>query len=190
MKIIKPKAKLLYITPNAQFFIEKAGRVCYKSENKIKNGTSREFVKNLRRPDGELAAAGMAAPQCGIGHRFCVVNNEGEWIVGIDPLITSVSEECEQSYEGCLSWPGRIIEANRYKEVEIEYYCLDDKIVKRRKFTGFTSKIWQHEIDHLDGVEEKLVPKDFKTVRNTNKVGRNEPCPCGSGKKYKKCCGG
>ncbi|MCX7843447.1 MAG: SEC-C metal-binding domain-containing protein, partial [Clostridia bacterium] len=24
----------------------------------------------------------------------------------------------------------------------------------------------------------------------SNKVGRNEPCPCGSGKKYKKCCGG
>lgn len=28
-----------------------------------------------------------------------------------------------------------------------------------------------------------------KTVVNTNKVGRNDPCPCGSGKKYKKCCG-
>jgi uncharacterized protein len=26
--------------------------------------------------------------------------------------------------------------------------------------------------------------------RNTPKVGRNDPCPCGSGKKYKKCCGG
>jgi len=26
-------------------------------------------------------------------------------------------------------------------------------------------------------------------VRNTRKVGRNESCPCGSGKKYKKCCG-
>jgi uncharacterized protein len=26
--------------------------------------------------------------------------------------------------------------------------------------------------------------------RQTTKVGRNEPCPCGSGKKYKKCCGG
>jgi hypothetical protein len=26
-------------------------------------------------------------------------------------------------------------------------------------------------------------------VRETPKVGRNEPCPCGSGKKYKKCCG-
>lgn len=26
-------------------------------------------------------------------------------------------------------------------------------------------------------------------VRETKKVGRNEPCPCGSGKKYKQCCG-
>lgn len=31
--------------------------------------------------------------------------------------------------------------------------------------------------------------KDSKTVRNENKVGRNDICPCGSGKKYKKCCG-
>ncbi|MEW8988012.1 MAG: SEC-C metal-binding domain-containing protein, partial [Bacillus sp. (in: firmicutes)] len=26
-------------------------------------------------------------------------------------------------------------------------------------------------------------------VRNDEKIGRNVPCPCGSGKKYKKCCG-
>ena len=31
--------------------------------------------------------------------------------------------------------------------------------------------------------------KDSHTVRNTVKVGRNDPCPCGSGKKYKFCCG-
>ena len=28
-----------------------------------------------------------------------------------------------------------------------------------------------------------------RTIRKSNKVGRNDPCPCGSGKKYKKCCG-
>ena len=28
-----------------------------------------------------------------------------------------------------------------------------------------------------------------KTARKSTKVGRNEPCPCGSGKKYKQCCG-
>ncbi|MEK7817896.1 MAG: SEC-C metal-binding domain-containing protein, partial [Actinomycetota bacterium] len=27
------------------------------------------------------------------------------------------------------------------------------------------------------------------TPRKVDKVGRNDPCPCGSGKKYKKCCG-
>jgi uncharacterized protein YecA (UPF0149 family) len=26
-------------------------------------------------------------------------------------------------------------------------------------------------------------------VRDEPKIGRNDPCPCGSGKKYKKCCG-
>jgi preprotein translocase subunit SecA len=28
-----------------------------------------------------------------------------------------------------------------------------------------------------------------QVVRSGDKVGRNDPCPCGSGKKYKKCCG-
>ncbi len=28
-----------------------------------------------------------------------------------------------------------------------------------------------------------------RTVKKSNKIGRNDPCPCGSGKKYKKCCG-
>jgi len=32
-------------------------------------------------------------------------------------------------------------------------------------------------------------PKSKKTVVKKQKVGRNDPCPCGSGKKYKNCCG-
>ena len=31
--------------------------------------------------------------------------------------------------------------------------------------------------------------KESTTIRKGKKVGRNDPCPCGSGKKYKKCCG-
>jgi SEC-C motif-containing protein len=37
----------------------------------------------------------------------------------------------------------------------------------------------------VDGVEVK--PRPYK--RMTAKVGANDPCPCGSGKKHKKCCG-
>ena len=28
-----------------------------------------------------------------------------------------------------------------------------------------------------------------QSVRGSAKIGRNDPCPCGSGRKYKKCCG-
>ena len=28
-----------------------------------------------------------------------------------------------------------------------------------------------------------------RTIKKGNKIGRNDPCPCGSGKKYKQCCG-
>ena len=42
-------------------------------------------------------------------------------------------------------------------------------------------------------VDGKITPKEGginKTVVNTEpKIGRNDPCPCGSGKKYKNCCG-
>ena len=38
--------------------------------------------------------------------------------------------------------------------------------------------------------EVKAESKEKKpTPFRSNKIGRNEPCPCGSGKKYKKCCG-
>jgi len=42
--------------------------------------------------------------------------------------------------------------------------------------------------------EEKMIEivkkyKRSKTVVKEKKIGRNEPCPCGSGKKYKHCCG-
>jgi SEC-C motif-containing protein len=52
-----------------------------------------------------------------------------------------------------------------------------------------------HEISSfrkVDGkwyfVDGKLVPPATE-VRAQPKVGRNDPCPCGSGKKFKKCCG-
>ncbi len=40
--------------------------------------------------------------------------------------------------------------------------------------------------------KRKEIQKAYRescSVRNENKIGRNDACPCGSGKKYKKCCG-
>lgn len=37
--------------------------------------------------------------------------------------------------------------------------------------------------------QERFIHRDTTLFRGTPKVGRNDPCPCNSGKKYKKCCG-
>jgi preprotein translocase subunit SecA len=37
--------------------------------------------------------------------------------------------------------------------------------------------------------ENEIEGKSSGPATSQNKVGRNDPCPCGSGKKYKKCCG-
>ena len=44
--------------------------------------------------------------------------------------------------------------------------------------------------DYFVGQRNEYISEDKTFVRPHRKVGRNEPCPCGSGKKYKKCCGG
>jgi preprotein translocase subunit SecA len=42
----------------------------------------------------------------------------------------------------------------------------------------------------LPGEDEQPLPPPVEPIRAEKKeIGRNDPCPCGSGKKYKKCCG-
>jgi preprotein translocase subunit SecA len=71
---------------------------------------------------------------------------------------------------------------------------------------GFVGSLWQitsttHESpgsvatespDQPEGSNPNAPPDDkpIEPIRNRGeRVGRNDPCPCGSGKKYKKCCG-
>ncbi|MFW6155354.1 MAG: preprotein translocase subunit SecA [Planctomycetota bacterium] len=49
---------------------------------------------------------------------------------------------------------------------------------------------YDHLTQDMQAQQNATQPKKVQTIiRDTRKVGRNEPCPCGSGKKYKKCCG-
>lgn len=55
---------------------------------------------------------------------------------------------------------------------------------------------WLYNLTEWDDILTIEKRKDLKAAYNStktivkeDKVGRNDPCPCGSGKKYKKCCG-
>jgi preprotein translocase subunit SecA len=64
----------------------------------------------------------------------------------------------------------------------VEQQLLERRRRQRRGRVAFTKA---NESAFAGGEEEQAKP-----VRNKEpRVGRNEPCPCGSGKKYKKCCG-
>ncbi len=60
-------------------------------------------------------------------------------------------------------------------------YIADNKEINHHELSTFKKLdgVWFfHNGEEVHGVENKQI-----------KIGRNEPCPCGSGKKYKKCCG-
>lgn len=91
--------------------------------------------------------------------------------------------------EGCLSLPGVYKTTMRYKHIVLEDDNLGKVCFNLHMDPGPVVVAIQHEIDHMNGILIlDRIQKPF--VRKEKKIGRNDPCPCGSGKKYKKCCGG
>jgi peptide deformylase len=151
---------------------------------------------------------GLAAIQLGFPKAVGVIKDthnhglrSGKLIYLINPEVIEAEDEFINTDEGCLSCPNlfkatkrfdtfviknHVIEGDEFREEIQSYY------VGRNGGTGtdgLTAIAVQHEIDHFNG---KLIT-DYDVVvepirRTESKVGRNDPCPCGSGKKYKKCC--
>ena len=61
-------------------------------------------------------------------------------------------------------------------------YREKDKKVEHREIAEFKKE------DGLWRFSDGQAPKPTQVIRKGPKVGRNDPCPCGSGKKFKKCC--
>lgn len=56
--------------------------------------------------------------------------------------------------------------------------------------TSFQGKtVFSYRTPSVATIDFVVEAKQMKAPNSTGKTGRNDPCPCGSGKKYKKCCG-
>ena len=116
------------------------------------------FVKRLYTTvrDSMSMGVGIAAPQVGILKNIIWVQRfdkaEFPFEVYLNPKIIIYSEEKQTVKEGCLSIPNRSETLNcRAKIIKIEYDTMD-AIHKTESIDGFTSVIFQHEIDHLNGI--------------------------------------
>ena len=179
--------------------------VIHKKLKEVSVEEGLEIAKELfqilnKRGDG----IGLAANQVGIDAQVAVVNVR-EPLVLINPKIISKENEIP-FYEGCLSYPNKGVHTKRYRDVVISteqsesgWYFSGVEQPKDGKGSWEKNKkqdqelrtleavCVQHEIDHLNGI----ICMDRKvntTIVNDKKIGRNEPCHCGSEKKYKKCC--
>ena len=155
-----------------------------------------------KRQDG----IGLAANQVGIDASVAVVNVR-EPIILINPKIVKQWEPVPY-FEGCLSFKGKSVQTQRYSNIvikteqeEAEWYFSgapnpsdgkgswekQEQNKHDKELRLLETICVQHEIDHLNGmtISDRQI---ITTITNEVKVGRNDPCVCGSGKKYKKCC--
>ena len=88
------------------------------------------------------------------------------------------------------------------KELKLDGLGLNSKIslnvdLEKLYFNMLDAKAsWLYTLPQWDSLltdeKRKEITKEFRSSKmfiNETSVGRNDPCPCGSGKKYKKCCG-
>ena len=83
-----------------------------------------------------------------------------------------------------------MIEAIKVDVVKLLMNLREQKDLRRTE-TAKITKAALASINSVDGGQSAIEnPEVDRTIRReTPKVGRNDPCPCGSGKKYKNCCG-
>lgn len=109
--------------------------------------TARDLLETLTaHADG---CVGMAANMIGVNKRIIAVENEGSYLVMLNPEILRRSAPYDTE-EGCLSLSGTR-PVRRWNSIKVRWQ--NEQFQTRIKtFTGWTAQIIQHEIDHCEGI--------------------------------------
>ncbi len=116
---------------------------------------AQDMIETMREAHG----IGLAAPQVGLAIRMFVAElpedeedpQSGRVYVLVNPKIIKASREEVEAEEGCLSIPGIYGDVWRAEEVVVRAQDTSGKEFRIRA-RGLLARVFQHEIDHLDGV--------------------------------------
>ena len=122
---------------------------------KIKDMVVRMMVTMMR-----AGGCGLAANQICILKQVIVLNTAGFKGAMINPVLLPDDEPAASvsDFEGCLSFPGEPMRCIRKSHITVGFWAVEGDIYVVKKFTGFTARAVQHEIEHLEG----------KTMRNNH----------------------
>lgn len=111
----------------------------------------KHLAEEMMRVMREAEGVGLAANQIGRLKRIFVAAHEDEQYVIVNPVIEERSETTEKDVEGCLSIPETRVEVERPIAVTVSGQDPSGEPV-RVEAEGLLARIFQHEIDHLNGV--------------------------------------
>jgi peptide deformylase len=114
-----------------------------------------DLLDQMKETMYESKGVGLAAPQIGINKNIFVMDssvkqgNKNKFVECINPVIKEISGS-QQSYEGCLSFPGPFDYITRPQEIFFTYQDRYGSIIETVA-EGYEATIVAHEIDHLKG---------------------------------------
>lgn len=129
-----------------------------------------------------------------------------EYIIGekaekVEGKVSELAERFDMTAEMIVAFIDGL-NASLEEPFEMESLTEDSEVCININFEKLFKLMIEYKAEHLstlpqwDGIFDEetrkrlaLEQKKSKTIVKGEKIGRNDPCPCGSGKKYKKCCG-
>ena len=148
--MITPRATFIkeLVEPEHQLFHHRIQSCSY---NLDRHNLSKILIDNMIHHNG----IGISANQIGIWERaFAMVRDieNNEVMVCFNPrIVKSYSEEVEME-EGCLSYPELFLKIKRPDKIVVKYED-EDKKTHKLKLQGLASRVFQHEYDHMEGID-------------------------------------
>jgi uncharacterized protein YozE (UPF0346 family) len=127
-----------------------------------------------------------------------ILNHPGEKVTGIFKELAEKHEADSVIFMGFLDGINtslkeeqdfKTFDENARIELDVDYEKLYFNMLEAKADYLYNLPQWDSILTEERREEITKAHKKSKTVVKEKEPGRNDPCPCGSGKKYKKCCG-
>ncbi len=128
------------------------------------------LLADMRDTMRDLNGVGLAAPQIGVGLRVVIFGMDHNprypeaapvpYTELVNPVLTALSPDLEEGWEGCLSVPGMRGVVPRYRDLRYTGVDARGRPIDR-SVNGFHARVVQHEVDHLDGI---LYPRRIRDL--------------------------
>lgn len=104
-----------------------------------------------------------------------------------DKFSANIIKRVAERHENFMDVVNKLLNANYTFDELLEHY--KSRYLENKIFSSTTVLYKSKAFSKTLGIIEEDIEKPTLEGIDLSKVGRNDPCPCGSGKKFKKCCG-